>query len=356
MPTSVSEPSSAYVSESVPAPMITALVLGLYAAGIVLGAPRLLARLPSADAAPRRAVALLLVLACSLPLAVFTAGLALGLTLIAELARLDPTVDRCADQLPFNDETPLAPMLGAFGLAVAGLLVLRIAYCLCAACLTMRLRGRAHTAMLRLCGRVDRATGVTVIDHDRPACYCLPGRRGPIVLTTRAIALLTPDQFDAVVAHERAHQRGRHHLLIMLSWALRRSLPGVRLIDYTDREVRRLVELLADDAAARGHGRRTVAAALSVLGDGHVPGGALGVVAAPGALDRIARLADPDLSQDGRRAALGTLALTAAVVLPLTLATGSLAVLLRRCPPDSDSGSEPGLGAEKQEPVTFRPR
>ncbi len=317
--------------------MITALALGLYAGAVTLAGPRVLPRC-RVDAAPRRGVALLLVLASSLPLSVLTGGLALGLTLVDELARLDPTVDRCADRLPFNEASPLAPILGAFGLAVAGLLVLRLGFCLLAAWRATRLRGHAHAAMLRLCGRVDRATGATVIDHASPACYCLPGRRGRIVVTTRAIELLTPAQLGAVLAHERAHQRGRHHLLITLCWTLRRSFPGVRLIDYTDREVRRLVELLADDAAARHHGRHTVAAALAVLGDGHVPGGALGVVEATGAVARIARLAGPDRRPDGRRAALGMLALGLAVLLPLTLATGSLGMLLRHCAPVSDTG------------------
>jgi Zn-dependent protease with chaperone function len=322
--------------------MIVGLALGGYAVLVLVGAPRLLPRLRTADRTPRRGVALLLVLAYSLPLAMLASSLALGTMLLDELDPSDLGTDQCADELPFNNNvSPVAPLLGAFGTAIAGLLVLRIGFCLCAIFLRARLRGRAHAAMLQVCGRFDPRIGVTVLNHDQALCYCLPGRRGRIVLTSRAIAVLTPLQLRAVVAHERAHQRGRHHLVLTFSRALRRAFPGVRLIEYADGEVGRLVELIADDAAAQYYGRRTVAAALTVLGDGHVPGGALAVVEESSSVARIARLAGPDDPRpSGRRAVLSVLVVATAVILPLTLATGSLAMLVRHCPPPPAGGSQ----------------
>jgi Zn-dependent protease with chaperone function len=316
--------------------MITALVLGGYAALVGIGAPRLLPRLWPGDRTPRRTVALLMILAYSLPLSAITGGFMLGVTLLDVLARIDPTVDACADRLPINDESPVAPLLGATGMIVAGLLAARICFCLVSTLVAARLRRRAHAAVLRLCGRPDGTSNVIVLEHDQAASYCLPGHGGRIVVTRKAIQLLTADQLGAVLAHERAHLRGRHHVLITLAAALRRAVPRVRLIAYTDREVRRLVELMADDAAARDHGPLAVATALAVLGAGHVPGGALGVVEGPGALARIARLAAPPAGMSRGRTVLSGAVVAAAVIVPVLLAAGSVAVLARHCPPSTD--------------------
>jgi Zn-dependent protease with chaperone function len=320
--------------------MITALALGGYAVLVGFGAPRLLPRLWHACRAPRRTVALLLILAYSLPLSAITGGIALGVTLLDALARIDPTVDACADQLPINDETPVAPLLGAIGLGVAGLLAARILFCLLSTMVAARIRRRAHSDVLRLAGRDDRTLNATVLDHAQPASYCLPGRRGRIVVTTKAIQLLTADQLGAVLAHERAHLRGHHHLLLTLAASLRRAVPGVRLVAYCDREVRRLVELIADDAAARDHGRLTVATALAVIGSGHVPGGALGVADdGPEALARISRLSRPAVAMSRRGTVFSLAVVAASIAVPLTLALGSIGVLMRHCPPSTDDES-----------------
>jgi Zn-dependent protease with chaperone function len=192
--------------------------------------------------------------------------------------------------------------------------------------------------VLHLCGRRDRTLNATILEHEQAASYCLPGRRhGRIVVTSKAIELLTADQLGAVLAHERAHLRGHHHLLLTAASALRRAIPGVRLLSDADREVRRLVELIADDAAAREHGPLNVATALAVLGTGHVPGGALGVADGPNPLARITRLANPAAGMSRRRRLISGLFVAAAVVVPLTLAVGSVGLLMRHCPPSSDN-------------------
>jgi hypothetical protein len=317
--------------------MITAIALGGYATVVGLGAPRVLPRFWCSDRAPRRSVALLLILAYSLPLSAITGGLVLGFTLLDALARTSPSVDACADQLPLNDESPVAPLVGTFGLVVAGVLAARICFCLLSTVVAARLRRRAHAALLHLAGRRDRTLNATILEHEQAASYCLPGRPGRIVVTSRAIELLTADQLGAVLAHERAHLRGHHHLLLTAASALRRAIPGVRLLSDTDREVRRLVELIADDAAAREHGPLNVATALAVLGTGHVPRGALGVAHGPNPLARITRLANPAAGLSRRRRLISALLVAAAVVVPLALAVGSVGVLMRHCPPSTDN-------------------
>lgn len=75
----------------------------------------------------------------------------------------------------------------------------------------------------------------------------------------------------AVLRHERAHLRGRHHLLVALAAAFHRTLPGLPMAETAEREIRRLVEHLADDRASEQHGRQAVATAIVRLAD-HTPG------------------------------------------------------------------------------------
>jgi Zn-dependent protease with chaperone function len=321
--------------------VITAIALGCYATLVGVCAPRVLPRRWPGTRVPRSTIALLMVLAWSLPFSVISAGLALGVTLLDALSRLDPTVDRCADQLPINDESPIAPMLGSVSIAVVAALLLRLGYCVLATYLTSRRTSREHAATLRLCGWTDQIVDATVIEHDRPASYCLPGRRGRIVITSQAVRLLSPDQLGAVLAHERAHQRGRHHLLLGLAAALRRSFPWLKMLSYAEHEVRRLVELIADDVAARDHGRLTVASALATIGTGHAPGGALAVagVEESGTLARIVRLASPATRMTRLATAFTAVGVAAAVALPFALFAFSVAVLMRHCPPSADDES-----------------
>lgn len=164
---------------------------------------------------------------------------------------------------------------------------------------------REHAEAARIIGR--RAGGgnaAFVLDATRPAVYCVPGRPPTIVLTTGALAVLDPEQLAAVLAHERAHLAGRHHLLL----AVTRSLA-------------------ADDAAVRRErGRRTLLTALLAMGAGvaasPVPASWLpvtgGVVAA-----RAWRLAHPP---PPARLACYRLAL-AALTLAIAAAAGLVPVL-----------------------------
>jgi Zn-dependent protease with chaperone function len=138
-------------------------------------------------------------------------------------------------------------------------------------------RTRAHADVARIAGRRLPGGGAAVVlDVAQPAAYCVPGRPATIVLTSGALAVLDPAQLTAVLAHERAHLAGRHHLLIALTRGLAASFPAVPLFTQGPAEVARLVEMCADDAAARHSGRRTLIAALLAMGTGSaVPATAL---------------------------------------------------------------------------------
>ncbi|MCU1592989.1 MAG: peptidase Ste24p, partial [Frankiales bacterium] len=57
--------------------------------------------------------------------------------------------------------------------------------------------------------------GASVVDHEVPVAYCLPGLRPRVVLSKGALALLSYDETRAVLAHERAHLSQRHDLVVL---------------------------------------------------------------------------------------------------------------------------------------------
>jgi Zn-dependent protease with chaperone function len=151
----------------------------------------------------------------------------------------------------------------------------------------------AHADLARLLGRMDEALGAVVVDVPDRLAYAVAGRPHTIVLSRATVDALDDAQLRAVLAHERAHLAGRHHVLLAAARALATSMPRIRLFTAGHLELSRLVEMCADDAAARSHGSRILVGALLALGGGPaVPGGAL-AAAGTAVADRAERLMFP---------------------------------------------------------------
>jgi Zn-dependent protease with chaperone function len=186
-------------------------------------------------------------------------------------------------------EIPLAAMALGTALAVA---VLAWRYGRSVQGAQQLAHANSAAALITGC-RLPAADGTVVLDVPQPAAYCVPGRPAAIVLTTGALALLEPKQLAAVIAHERAHLAGSHHLLVTLTRGLSSVLPGVPLFTRGQAEVTRLTEMLADDAAARHSGRPALVTALLALGTGApVPSRAL-AAAGGDVTARVQRLLQP---------------------------------------------------------------
>ena len=136
--------------------------------------------------------------------------------------------------------------------------------------------------------------GASVVDHEVPLAYCLPGLRPRLVLSRGTVDLLTNDELQAVLAHEQAHLAQRHDLVVLPFVALAATFPAVPAVSTAQAEVALLVELMADDRAARGHDRAQLARALWKIGTGGAPAGALGL-AGDDVLLRARRLLEPPL-------------------------------------------------------------
>ncbi len=104
---------------------------------------------------------------------------------------------------------------------------------------------------------------VRILDHADAIAYTLPGWHSRVVLSAGLVGLLSRAELGAVVDHERAHVRSRHDLLALpfQAWATVLGwLPGVRAAQAS---VAELIEMLADDLAARRSGRPVLASALA---------------------------------------------------------------------------------------------
>jgi len=142
-----------------------------------------------------------------------------------------------------------------------------------------------------------KVPGALVIDYPAAAAYCLPGIRSQIVVSAGTLDLLAPAELAAVLAHERAHVRARHDLVLIPFTSLRRTFPRSRVIAQSYRTVALLVEMMADDRALRVRGLlpRELATALLRFGTAGADGAPAGALAAAeGELTaRVTRLLTP---------------------------------------------------------------
>jgi hypothetical protein len=292
-----------------------ALLLAAYAAAAGFLAPAALRR-GWAGRAPRLAMGLWLALPVSWVVAVALAVLAVAAPLALSWTGSRPG-GRPA--LLAAHAVPGGAAVTAGGLLLAAAVVLRAGACVASGLASGRRERRGHAAFLEAAGRPNRVLGAVILDDDAPAAYCLPCGRHRIVVSTGALAALGPAHLHAVLAHERAHLRGRHHLTLTVATALARAFPRVPLLAQAGVEATVLAEMAADDAAARRHDAGDLAAALVILAKAGARAGAL-TAGGPAALARVQRLLTPP-PHPGRPARTARLAAgTAALALPAAIA------------------------------------
>lgn len=122
-------------------------------------------------------------------------------------------------------------------------------------------------------GTSGRGLEVRMVDHAQAVAYCLPGLRPRIVLSRGALETLTESELAAVLAHEQAHARGRHDLVIQpfIAWA--RTFPFLPAATRAVAAVDLLVEMLADDTAMRQCKPDDLRSALNLLADEQLTAG-----------------------------------------------------------------------------------
>jgi Zn-dependent protease with chaperone function len=315
--------------------MTLAALLVLYSLAVGVLGPPLLGRLSRGGVAPRLALAawggaisavlLAWVLASAL---IVRAGLLADRDVHELMADCLHTMKLMVigEHGPIPQAAALA-LAALSGLAI-GVLIVRLAVALGRA----RIRTHRHCRLARLMADPSPGPeGSVVLDTAERVVYCVAGRPPTIVITRGALDVLDDAQLAAVLAHERAHLSGRHHLVVAASRAVESVLPWMRLFRNGAAAIAHLVEMRADDVAARRHPGPTLVAALLALSDiGPLPRPALAANGV-GVVDRVERLLIP---RDPVRAAplgLALVAATIAVLVPVA-AAAAMTLVPTLCP------------------------
>jgi Zn-dependent protease with chaperone function len=225
-------------------------------------------------------------------------GLSWGLAAVGALAAFGLSGLNAPGGVSVRRWGPLA-VVHLLSLAASAALLTLLCWILAAAVTAvLKARHRQRTLLGLLAHDDPKVPGALVVDHPVAAAYCVPGLRSAIVISAGTLNLLDTDELAAVLAHERAHLRARHDLVLLPFTALLRAFRWSATARAANAEVALLVEMLADDRARRRRPARELATALlrvGASGGGLAPVGAL---AAAGTFDgelaaRVARLLRP---------------------------------------------------------------
>ena len=273
--------------------MTTGLWLLLYGTALALFAPSLLGRLTKTGFSPQMGVAAWLTAIATTVIAWVIALVLIGVAALDGL-RHSSAVALCLELFGLSEHGGLPGLGGSIALTVAGITAFVIFFLRTSRSVTRsRSRSREHAKAVMLVGRPTTRPGVVVVDAKRPAAYCVSGHPPAIVVTSAAWSTLGRSELAAVLAHEQAHLMGRHHQLLMLLRAMATALPRLPLMKQSASAVAELLEMRADDVAARLHGVKPLLAGLLAMAEPH-PVPAEGLAAAGTATAaRAMRLAEP---------------------------------------------------------------
>lgn len=286
---------------------MTGIALGLLALILVGPGPLWVVRWGFLQRVPRAAVVLWQAGSVAALVSVVGAGLIIGLNLVRVPA-------------------PSPPEMIAYGviLAFTATVVARLLWSLITVIRTTQTRRSRHREAVDLIGQIDEHSplpGLRILAEKLPLAYCLPSVRGSrVVLSKGTLATLDSDELAAVLAHESAHVRARHDLVLDTFIALHRAFPIAVRSEIPLQQCRLLVEMLADDAARRRTGALPLARALVAMAASPVPGVALGA----GGQDTAARVERLACRSDHSRPLAGAVYLLA---LGLLLTPASIILL-----------------------------
>jgi Zn-dependent protease with chaperone function/uncharacterized membrane protein len=300
---------------------VISVVVGLllYSMAMLVAAPPLLRALTYSGNAPRLGVATWL----SVIGTVVGSWLATAVLFIVEvishwthprtvaascLARLQRTI---------SGDAGIAPQITLVVIAAAAAVAATITGVrLATAVLGMRARAHEHARAVRLVGHRTGEADVVMVEAAKAAAYCVAGRPPAIVVTSAARAALDDRQLAAVLAHERAHLAGHHAVIVSALRALAAVFPRLSLITEGAQQVSRLLEMCADDVAARRHSSRALLSGLITLCTA-APAEALAAadLAVLARAERLARPPQESVKVKTRAALAGVIAIMSAVPL-----------------------------------------
>jgi len=204
-------------------------MFGAVALALVVGAIH--RRLPPRVGALSLAATLLLV-----AVAVVPSVWMLGLGFLGHLPYVGHLLGWCVSAAGMED--PIAPLIGLPAATLCAVGSVRIA--------------QVSTAYRQ--ARRSRPHEVEVTRDEVPVAYTLPGRAGRMVISTGLISMLTADELDVVLAHERAHGAHRHDRMVLLARLSQAAVPALRPL--SDRLLFTLERWADEDAVSAANGDR----------------------------------------------------------------------------------------------------
>lgn len=298
---------------------MTALIFGILALLLAGPVPTALSTAQWPQRAPRAALVLWQAVAIAAVLSAFSAGLAIASRLLV------PGPDGRPTAAPLDEIDVLGwPLWGMHVLVFTLTLLIgaRLVFAIVQVGVHTRRRRAHHRTVVDLLNHPmelrDRpvSASLRILDTMQPVAYCLPGIRHRIVLSEGTYRALDDAEIHAVLAHERAHLRARHDLLLEAFTAVYQAFP--RLVRSEDAlgSVQLLIEMLADDSAERIAGSTPLARALVACAGARAPAGAMAV----GGADTLARIERLGLGQNNTPVSLTAYGAAATLLVVPTVA------------------------------------
>lgn len=327
--------------------VLAALMVCVVVAAAVLGRPLIFAASPVLLRFPRTAVfflgsGLLLWLA-----SVIAAGLFLAWSLTGPSPLPAPMAEVCQRCLeasnPFAADFALQTHVPTivFLLVPAAAVLLVIGLSLRAALQRQTLLRDTCKSLLPV-GRRESVGGyqVTVVADPQPAAFALGRGKCGIIVSTGLLQVLGDQELNAVLEHEAAHLRERHHLILDFIGSITGPLKWVPLAGVIANAVPHYLEVAADNAAQRRVGTRALASALLIMGEAspaqhraaqQTGSGRMMLAAGP---ERVRHLVSPVSPRRGALGALAIVAIMAVLTVTTTVAHGAaLSAVVTGCIP-----------------------
>jgi Zn-dependent protease with chaperone function len=150
----------------------------------------------------------------------------------------------------------------------------------------------------------------SIVETPEVFAFTLPGPGGNIAISRGLRQTLDDDEFDIVLAHERAHARHRHDRLLVLALLVDAAVPVMR--SATD-QLRFHIDRWADEAAVRSTSadRRAAARTIAKVALAKPPAPAVLGIATHGVAARASALLDPPpVATPVSRVLIGAMVLT----------------------------------------------
>ena len=307
---------------------LSLVLLALSAAVATTGQRALVGRQWVPDAPGSAILAWLLLLATGVVAAV-GAGLMAIVPLVRHLGGVREFLHRCPAFVVALRAHTMFFFLAGVGAALVGILTGWLFVAIRRHVGVLNEDGQRHRLALVADGQGQRP--IAIVPADRCAAWSVPAGHGYVVITTAAAHNLARRELEAVVRHEWAHLRGRHHLILTVLRALRGALP-CPVTRAAAAEVAVLLEMRADDRAVAACGRADLRAALLRMVS--IPQTPAALAITGGSTSRrLRRLAQPRREARWRPAAAVFAGLALSVVVVAVVGSAVTAVLfLHECP------------------------